>query len=340
MKTLLSITTAVALMLASVCVKAEAIEGNFTIFGSFFPVGTQLTGTIDLPGNTLQITLGGIFGSPVTVLVSEMLPPGSHTRTHNLSTGGSITRTGVIPAGATGGYLVINFKGDEHQLFFAWDVSSDGLTYTNVAIPGNTWIGGVYDGRTVSVNFTIFSNVAIDILDGAYECSEPDGSTITMDASLTLEGSAALDRVEWSVDGNFVGTGTSITEYFSLGGHTVEATVFTTAGVTATDSAAVTVEDTTPPNLQIVFTDSNDVPVASAINGDYKIRLTAPDICDQAPSITASASPVMQVIDGDIISIDPGSGNVVIPTTAVSVSATAVDTSGNKSTSQGVLGIQ
>lgn len=322
-------------------VSADEIEGRIRVSGGFFPISTSFTGEVNIAGNTLSISPTAIFGSPYTTLTSELLTPGTYTRTHNLSSGGSITRSTTIPQGTLGAYFVISINSTEHQLFNAWDVSVDGLSFSNRPIPGDVWVGSPYDGRSLYYDFAIvppFSEVTIQALGGGvHECSEASGATITLDSNPTTAGIAVLERVEWTVDGVLIGQGASITEYFSLGTHIVEATAITTAGETATDSINVDITDTLSPLLQIIFLNTAGNPVTSAASGDYTVQYNASDICDPTPGIIGSATPVMTIYDGDVISIDGTTGNVALPTTAVEVSANATDASGNTATDNKIL---
>ena len=344
MKTYRPLITLLFLLLSSYSVFADEIKGKISLSGGFFPISASFTGNIDLAGNTLSIDPTAIIGLPYTTLSSELLSPGTYTRTHNLSSGGSITRTGTIPNGTLGAYFVISSNSSEHQLFNAWDVSTDGQTFSNHSIPGDVWVGGPYDGRRVYYNFEIvppFSEVTIQAIGGGvYECSETSGSTITLDSNPTTGGIAVLERVEWTVDGVLVGQGTSITEYFTLGNHVVEATAITTAGETATDTINVTINDTVSPLLQIVFLNNAGNPVTSATSGNYTVQYNVSDICDPAPDVIGSAKPVMTIQNGDVIFIDQASGDVVLPTTAVEVTASASDISGNTAIDNKILLIE
>ena len=332
------------LVLCSYTVYADGISGQIRLSGGFFPITATITGDISLTGNTLSINPTALIGVPYITLSSELLSPGTYTRTHNLSTGGSITRTGTIPSGTLGAYFVISSNSSEYQLFNAWDVSGDSQTFSNHAIPGDVWVGGQYNGRRVFYNFEIppaFSEVTIQALGGGtYECSETSGATITLDSNPSTGGIAVLERVEWTVDGVLVNQGVSITEYFTLGSHTVEATAVTTIGDTATDTINVTVNDTVSPSIEVVFLNSEGNPVTSAISGEYTVQYDVNEICDLAPNVNGSASPVMTVLSGDVITVDQSSGDVILPTTAVRVSVRATDFSGNTATDFKILEIE
>lgn len=333
------------LLLISLSAHADDIAGTVKISGGFFPISAPITGDINLSSSSIAINPTAIFGAPFVTVESELLFPGAYTRTYNLSSGGSISRTATIPADTVGAYFVINYNNSSyHQLFMAWDVSTDGLAYDNRPISGDVWIGGAYNGRRVYFNFEIvppLSDVTVQAIGaGTYECGEISGSTITLDSIATTAGIAVLDRVEWVVDGVLVAQGTSITHFFSLGNHIVEATAIATDGGSATDTINVSVNDTIDPTLQIVFLDGAGNPVTSALNGDYTVQYISSDICDSVLNVIGSAKPVMSVLEGDVISIDQISGDVVMPTTAVEISATVNDSSGNTSRDTKILLIE
>ena len=275
-----------------------------------------------------------------TFLTTELLGPGTYTRTHNLSTGGSITRTETIPAGKTGAYYVIAHNGNEYQVFNAWTVSADGLSYDAFKIQGDELVTGPLAGSRLFSSFTIPDlALSVDIVGGTeQECNGTGGNNVT--ANATVAGGLTLDRIEWRLDGVYQGDGASIVLFIPLGGATVEATAIAADGVTTEQqSTFVNVTDTTSPALAIEFLDSSGVPVTSAAPGDYVISINTMDICDPAPATSSSAKPVMEVFDGDTITIN-SSNDVGLPTSAVEVSTTATDISGNSITSNAVLTIQ
>ncbi len=331
-------------LIGSINLRAEPISGSIKLSSTFFPVSTVLQGDIGISANTISINPAAIIGLPYITLVSELLTPGTYTRVYNLSIGGSITRTGVIPAGTIGAYFVISSNATEHQLFMAWDVSNDGEIFANHPIAGNVWIGSPYDGRTLSYSFNVippFSEVTMQIIGGGnFECSEQSGSTITLDSNTTTGGIAVLDRIEWTIDNVLVNQGSSFTEFYSLGSHIVVATAITTTGDTASDTVNIDINDTVSPVLQVEFFDIGGSQVTTAVDGDYTVQYNNTDICDSSPVVTGTAKPVMAVESGDIISISASSGDVVLPTTAVEVSASSTDASGNSTTDTKVLFIQ
>ena len=107
------------------------------------------------------------------------------------------------------------------------------------------------------------------------------------------------------------------------------------------DSIPVTVRDTTPPNLDVAFINKAGDPITSiGSKGRVMTRISPSDICDPSPVTEGTAVPVFGVADGDTIRIKPGKISAVkLPTTAIELSASATDASGNSATGMAVLSI-
>lgn len=335
---------------------AEYITGTINILGGFFPVSTTFSGDIDTLSETIAIDQASILGAPYTTLTSEYLVPGAYTRTHNVTGGGTITRTATIPSGTIGAYFVIKKDGDESQLFNAWTVSADGTTFTNQPISGDTWIGGNYNGRRVVYEFAktpppppppATIDVQVSMIAGPdYECSQTGGHTVTgINASVTEYDGAALDFVQWDLDGEIIGVGQDTTTFapsgifMSLGAHTITATAFAIDGASNSSSVDIQVNDTVAPTLEIQFLDLLGNPVTIASAGDYQVHYVAFDVCDASVDVVGSATPVLQVLEGDVIGII-SSNDVKLPTTAIRVNAVATDDSGRSTSASAILNIQ
>ena len=326
---------------------AQPLDGSLQITGGFIGSSATMTGNIDTPAGTLQIDPSTIWGAPATFLAQELLGPGTFTRTHNTTTGGAITRTGTIPPGKTGAYFVIASNGNEYQIFNAWNVSANELNYSVYNITANKVIGGTLDGKRLVTSFTIPAppapalSLTTDVVGGIYqECNETGGTTITVHSTVEASGGAVLDRIEWWLDGTYQGNGTSKSLFIPLGVASVEAIAYATDGVTDNSEVfSITIADTLRPLLDIIFINSSGDQVTTAQLGDYTIRFDVSDVCDPAPVASGSAKPVMEVFDGDTITIN-SSTDVLLPTTAVEVTATAVDASGRNTVAQKVLIIQ
>ena len=125
----------------------------------------------------------------------------------------------------------------------------------------------------------------------------------------------------------------------TLGSHTVEVLASTTTGQSDTDSVAVEVRDTISPDLEVAFL-NRDGEQITAIDAGNRVttRIAATDVCDPDPVTEGAAVPVFAVSDGDTIRIQGGKTNTVkLPTTAIELSATTADTSGNNATGMAVL---
>ena len=94
------------------------------------------------------------------------------------------------------------------------------------------------------------------------------------------------------------------------------------------------------PVVDITFIDRNGQEVSSASLGAVEVRLNATDVCDEAPTVSGTATPVMEVVDGDIIKINRMQDDIHIPTTAIEVRATGRESSGNVSSAMKTLLIE
>jgi len=311
----------------------------------FFGSSSEISGNIDVISDSLSINTFSIYGTAANATIIELLQPGTYTRDHTLASGATISRTGTIPAGNLGAYIVIESNSNSYQVYAAWTVSQDSKIFTNVRLAENTLIGGTLNGSVMSINYALpadAATVSVSIVDGStHECSQVGGAMVSFNASSTLIGDIQVDRIDWDLDGTFFTSGVNVSKLISLGTHTVTATSTASNGTQDSDTVTVIVRDTTPPLLDILFVDELGNSVTSASAGDVKIEFNATDICDPAPIVTnGSAAPVMNTFDGDIISIDSQSGAVSLPTSAVRVTATARDISGRTSTSSSLLNFE
>lgn len=340
---------------------AGSLEGNFSIQGSFFGSSGVLSGDVDVGSSTLSFNPALIYGVSANFVATEILAPGTYTRTHNTAGGASLTRTATIPTGKIGAYFVILHNGNEYQLYSSWNVSGDGKTFTSTNFAGNTFIGGSLNGLRGRANFveadviipppppspaTITTTIRVDnelIVDNSLviECNQYNGASVTATASVFVLGGAVLDRVEWYLDDQFLNTGLTTTLDLPLGSNSLKAIAIATDGVTSsTNTADLETRDTIRPDFEIQFLDNTGAVVTSAAIGAYQIHFIVTDICDPSPSVvSASAAPVMNVVEGDQITIN-AADDVILPTTAVEVSATAEDSAGLRKTERSILLIE
>ncbi|MBI5461992.1 MAG: hypothetical protein HY941_07380 [Gammaproteobacteria bacterium] len=338
------IFAAIGLMFVFLSSHAVQVTGTLKVTGGYIASSAPVNGAIDIAANTLSIGPSAIFGQATTFLVSELLAPGTHTRSYTTTSGATLTRTATIPTGEVGGYLVIQTYGTWYQVFNAWTVSPDGTTFTPVDFPGNTLIGGPLNGRRANLDFsppTPTMSLSIDAAGGTVqECTTPDGATVAVSSNVTIVGNTSLDRVDWYLDNVFAGSGTALDLMLPIGMHVIRAEGIASDGVTS-DSGQINVEvrDTTSPALEIQFLNNQGQQVTTASLGNYSVHFVVSDACDPAPVVTASAKPVMDVSEGDAIVINSVT-DVQLPTTAVEVTATARDANGRSGMASATLMIQ
>jgi hypothetical protein len=126
-----------------------------------------------------------------------------------------------------------------------------------------------------------------------------------------------------------------------IGGTTQECTDTATAGDTDTDVVTVDVVDTIPPSVDVAFLDSRTGEPISEVSGSRVHFVTtsfdASDVCDPAPQSQGVVTPVFAVSNGDTIKIQGNNQKVQLPTSALELSATATDASGNTGSGQAIL---
>jgi hypothetical protein len=336
-------------IIGSVNVKAaENVQGTLLISPDS-SVGVPITGVIDTVAKTISISGFVYQGFPFSVVSGEYLEPGTYYRT-NVSNGISFFRWTQIPAGKVGGYFVMSWKGETFAVFMQWDYQllPDTYTYTNIPFFGNSIKQGPLTGNDLTIDFgaseeIIFLNSQVSVNDGFYhECTSLAGATVSFNVTATMNDGATIERVDWVFDGAALPeTGIDASVLASLGSHTVEAAVTTSLGATDTTSATFTVRDSTGPALDVFFVDDLGQIVTSAALGDVEIRFNAEDVCDPSPIVSrGAASPIMNVVSGDLIKIVQLDGNVIIPTTGVRVTAIVRDASGNSRSASNTLLIE
>jgi len=181
--------------------------------------------------------------------------------------------------------------------------------------------------------------VRVSVAGGTFqECDEVGGRTVTATANVTLVGGAQLSEVQWAVDGNPEGSGTSLTTFLGVGPHTIEATAIPVTGVSNTALAKVSVVDTLAPVVDASFVDhrSGEV-VTEAANGKVEVRYSATDACDPNPTVEAVVVPVFAVADGQVLKVRGEHQQVRLPTSSLNLTVTAIDATGNRASSAAVL---
>jgi hypothetical protein len=129
-----------------------------------------------------------------------------------------------------------------------------------------------------------------------------DGTTVTLNGSAIDKCDAALDY-QWSEDGEVLGTSAALTHTFNLGAHTLTFKATDDSGNVGTDTATVTVVDTTPPTIHSVPASPNILWPPNHKMVGVTVTVDANDICDPAPvcQIVAVTSnePINGLGDGD-----------------------------------------
>lgn len=176
--------------------------------------------------------------------------------------------------------------------------------------------------------------VSISVAGGnSQECASIGGNTVMASADVELLNGAVLQSVQWNVDGQDVAMGTSISQYLTLGSHTVTATATGVSGAVDSDTVNVTIVDTTAPALTAEFIDSRSgSPITSIDTKNTSfvgVSMGASDICDANPAVSGIGG--FSLVDGDLLKIQGNLDKVELTTSVLEMSVDAQDASGNAS---------
>lgn len=354
----LALSTAL-LFTNTVYAEPTPVTGDASFYDSSgFPIisSIPITGELDIANGSATFSSFLFFGFQFETLSAELLGEGTHTRcaVPETETVCPQDMSVTVGAGQLGAYILFNWSNNTLPTFMVWDLNSHptGTSYTVIdsdadSVPGHAYTAGPFTGVTVTYDLLEGEpppdvDVSINIEGGSIqECSEAGGSTVNLEADITLIGGAELGSVDWTIDGEPAGSGTSLSPFMALGTHEIEVSATILSGPSDTDSASATVRDTAPPELQLEFLDQSGQPVSVTSTGTHvNASITATDTCDPDPLTSATATPVFEVIDGDTIKIQSGKINTVeLPTTAIELSGTASDASGNTASGMSVLSI-
>ena len=224
-------------------------------------------------------------------------------------------------------------------VFMVWNVTPGGSVFTIAdsdgdGVPGHAMISGPFVGLTGYYEFTVngisepYVKLTIDTNGQYHECVG-GVAEVTMTAVTQLFGGAELDSVSWELNNVSLGEGLVKTDGLELGNYVVNATALTTTGQSDDASASFSVRDTTRPVVRVLFLDENGNEVTSSERGKIRVGIEVTDSCDPDPVITSStATPTTTVADGDVMFVND-KGGINLPVTAVRVTVTAQDASGN-----------
>jgi len=178
-------------------------------------------------------------------------------------------------------------------------------------------------------------NVTIQLVGGnSHECSSPEGGIIEANVNIITTDINDIASVNWTLDGADAGSGDSVNISSSLGEHTISVFVDTVASGVFESSESVTVSDNTAPELDILFIDRHTGEEITEVVGHRKHRVTVRydvvDVCDPEATASGVAVPVHTINDGDSIIIKKKKlATATLGTSAVNVTADAIDASGN-----------
>lgn len=177
--------------------------------------------------------------------------------------------------------------------------------------------------------------VIIDIKpDGTeQECSEQGETSVQLTAEVN-EGFIA--SVTWMIDGVFAGDTETISPFLALGPHSVQVDVVADNGATGSATEAITVADTTSPQIDAAFVDAKTGQEITQTSPPNRVgpSIDVTDACDPEPVIDAVVG--MPSKHGDILFINqaPNSTSVRSDTNVghIELSVSATDASGNTAT--------
>jgi hypothetical protein len=337
---------------AGASVQAEILElsGTVSLFDpSGFHVVSALpiTGEYDTGNQQMVIDPWFLFGSPLNSTI-QVLQPGAHSHPQS----GMV----MVGNGQLGGLVQTSWASNDLPSFVVWDVTHypGGMSFSAAdsdgnGLPGHAMITGPFPGFSLVYEFDAGESapgveVSLNVPGGTVqECNAIGGKEISLSASVSLKGGAELGSIDWVINGEPAGAGPSINPFLARGSHLVEVTAHTTGGHSNGAATTVQVRDTVRPDLSISFHDTRTGQQVTSVEGAgvsfIEVRLDASDVCDPQPEVMGVAKPVYAIIGGQVIRLQGKNQSVDLPTTAIEVSATATDASGNKQIDHAILPI-
>ena len=215
------------------------------------------------------------------------------------------------------------------------------IDYTAQVLSG-AFTGVLYQLHLENIDKVPSIQVSLSIAGGeVQECASTGGHNVTATADVQLLNGAQLDTIQWSVDGQDAGMGSSISPFLSLGAHTISVTATAIAGMQDTETTYVTVVDNTAPVITASFIDNRSGTEISSIdtkNSSFVgVSMSATDICDASPSVSGTGG--FALVDGDTLKIQANLGKVELYTSVLEMLVTATDVSNNISQEKKILTI-
>jgi len=348
---MVGITIALIAQLSTSYAETQSVSGTGVLYdpsGNSVGVPTPISGTYNTDIQHIAIDPWQFFGFAVDSQI-DLLPTGSYSFPGVLpinvgsgQAGGIISTTwgpNIIPHGIV--WDVIPYPGGQH--FEPTDSDGDG-------IPGQKMISGPFPGFSFVYEFDAGApapsiDVSINVTGGNnQQCDESGGTHVELTSTIDLNGGAELASIDWIVDGNAAGPGMSITPFLSLGSHSISVTATGVSGIYDTAATTVNVIDTVKPDLAIQFIDARTGQAVTSVDGSgvsfIEVSLNGTDVCDSNVDVAGVANPVYEVISGEVIKIQGNNQTINMPSTAIEVTATATDDSGNKQLDQAILPIK
>lgn len=184
-------------------------------------------------------------------------------------------------------------------------------------------------------------SVSVNITNGnTQECLTTNGTWVGATSNVTLDPADEIVSISWALDGQSAATGSSFSQFASLGSHEIEVTVATIKGALGTDTQIVVIEDTQPPVVTAQFIDKlaggQAISAIHAQSNFVGITAEATDVCDSSPSLTDVMYGILSADGGYFASI-AFPGGFVIPQSIIDLHVEATDSSGNVSIENIVL---
>lgn len=275
--------------------------GNTGMFQTLSPVSDYGDGTLDFSG--LGVTWAGIpnipIGDPLRSPTPDTLRATIVCTNTPCQTGDTYTLnySGRVPAGDPSGFGGVLF--------------------------------GLHLEGTIT-NGVLLPRINVSVVGGTQqECSAHGGTQVTANAAVDVPEGDSVAAVNWTLDGEAIGSGDQIVQLIPLGTHSLAAEVQTLNGESATSTRNITIQDTQPPGVDAAFVKLRTGGVVTNVNRDTKlsIRATATDVCDPDPAVNAMVG--APVSDGGIVAVEVEKGRVKLDVPQMSLSVTARDASNN-----------
>ena len=230
----------------------------------------------------------------------------------------------------------------------------DGISCSSIAFPGRrVKARDIYKNKIVgsletealdtqafiaTIKYTE-PDISFSIANGnIQECSQVGGREVTLTADYFVLPEDPLNQISWTLNGEVVGFGDSISLFAPLGISTLLATLETQSGVISEANGQIEIVDTQPPTVSFDFIDRSGMPVenisSAQLYGKKRARLvadiSASDTCDGAVAVDTMVG--TSLIDQQVIKVKVAKGKVSLNSEQLDVTVRALDDSGNSAT--------